>query len=183
MEAEAIRDTILATSGRLDQRLYGPAIDPPRTAEDAQKRLFNGPLDGDGRRSVYTKSTIMDPPRFLAAFNQPPAKIPTGRRDVTNVPAQALALLNDPFVIGQADVWGLRLAREQNTSVAGRLRGMFWTALGRPPTDVEVERWTELVNDLAAAQGISREKALSSAAVWKDVAHALFNVKEFIYVR
>ena len=183
LEAEAIRDAILAASGRLDRRLYGPPVDPPRTAEDAQKRLFSGPTDGGGRRSIYTRSTIMDPPRFLAAFNQPPAKIPTGRRDVTSVPAQALAMLNDPFVIGQAEVWGRRLAAEPTSTVENRLRTMFEVALGRPPTDADLARWSGLVGDLAAAHGMSREKALTSAAVWKDVAHALFNVKEFIYVR
>jgi hypothetical protein len=118
LEAEAVRDSLLAASGRLNRRLYGPSINPHRTAEDAQKRLFSGPLDGNGRRSIYTKSTIMDPPRFLAAFNQPHAKIPTGKRDVTNVPAQALAMLNDPFVIGQAEVWGNRLRERRTQTLA-----------------------------------------------------------------
>ncbi len=110
LEAEEVRDAILAASGRLDARLYGPPIDPHRPQEDPQKRLFSGPIDGLGRRSLYIKLTIMEPPRFLATFNQPPPKIPTGRRDVTSVPAQALALLNDPFVIGQARFWGERIA-------------------------------------------------------------------------
>jgi hypothetical protein len=183
LEAEAIRDSILAASGRLDHRLYGPPVDPPRTAEDAQKRLFNGPLDGDGRRSLYTKSTIMDPPRFLAAFNQPPAKIPTGRRDVTSVPAQALALLNDPFVIGQAGEWGKRLAAGPPATVAERIGQMFRTALGRSATTAEVERWARLVDDLAVARGVSADRVPGSAAVWADVAHALFNATEFIHVR
>jgi hypothetical protein len=183
LEAEAIRDSILAASGRLDRRLGGPPVDPPRTAEDAQKRLFNGPLDGDGRRSVYTKSTIMDPPRFLAAFNQPAAKIPTGRRDVTSVPAQALALLNDPFVIAQAGEWGRRLAAGPPATVAERIGEMFRTALGRSPSTAEVERWAKLVDDLAAARGVSADGVPGSAAVWADVAHALFNATEFIHIR
>lgn len=183
LEAEAIRDSILAASGRLDRRLSGPPVDPPRTAEDPQKRLFNGPADGAGRRSIYTKSTIMDPPRFLAAFNQPAAKIPTGRRDVTSVPAQALALLNDPFVVGQAAEWGKRLAAGPPSTVAERLGGMFRTAFGRSPTTAEVERWARLVDDLAAARGVSADRVPAAAAVWADVAHALFNATEFIHFR
>jgi hypothetical protein len=183
LEAEAIRDAILAASGRLDRRLGGPPVDPPRTAEDPQKRLVAGPADGDGRRSICIKSTIMDPPRFLAAFNQPPAKIPTGRRDVTSVPAQALALLNDPFVVGQAAEWGKRLAAREPSPVAVRIGQMFRTALGRSPTTAEVERWARLVDDLAAEHGVPADRVPASAEVWKDVAHALFNAKEFIYVR
>ncbi len=47
LEAEALRDSMLAVSGCLDGQLYGPSIEPYRTAEDAQKRLFKGPLDGE----------------------------------------------------------------------------------------------------------------------------------------
>src|SRR5581483_2480373 len=110
LEAESIRDAILAASGRLDPALYGPPTDPNRAPEDPQKRLFSAPIDGRGRRSLYTKLTIIEPPRFLGTFNQPPPKIPTGRRDVTSVPAQALALLNDPFALEQSRYWGDRLA-------------------------------------------------------------------------
>ncbi|MFN0125570.1 MAG: PSD1 and planctomycete cytochrome C domain-containing protein, partial [Verrucomicrobiales bacterium] len=53
LEAEGIRDALLAVSGRLDPTLYGRPIRPHRTAEDASKRLFSGPLDGEGRRSLY----------------------------------------------------------------------------------------------------------------------------------
>src|SRR5207244_10227374 len=109
LEAEEIRDQILAASGRLDRRLGGPPVNPHRANEDPQKRLFSGPLDGDGRRSIYTKITIMEPPRLLALFNQPTPKIPTGKRDVTTTPSQSLTLLNDPFVIGQAEHWARRL--------------------------------------------------------------------------
>jgi hypothetical protein len=145
--------------------------------------LFTGPLDGDGRRSVYTKSTIMDPPRFLATFNQPPAKIPTGKRDVTNVPAQALAMLNDPFVVGQAEAWGDRLARRPNETLQQRIAVMFETGLGRSPTVAEIERWTAIVRDLAAEHRVAEGAVLQSQIIWKDVAHALFNTKEFIYIR
>jgi len=89
--------------------LYGPPINPYRVAEDAAKRLYSGPLDGDGRRSIYMTMSIMEPPKFLVGFNLPDLKLPTGRRDVTNVPAQALIMLNDPFVAAMAGHWGERL--------------------------------------------------------------------------
>ena len=96
LEAEAIRDAMLAVSGRLDRKVGGPPVLPNRQKEDPQKRLFSGPVDGDGRRSIYTMMTIMEPPRFLATFNQPSPKVPTGKRDVTNTPLQSLALIERP---------------------------------------------------------------------------------------
>jgi hypothetical protein len=183
LEAEEVRDAVLAASGRLDGRLYGPPVDPHRAKEDPEKRLFSGPLDGLGRRSLYVKLTIMEPPRFLATFNQPPPKIPTGRRDVTSVPAQALALLNDPFVLGQARVWGERVATEPGRSVDARLTAMFLAALGRAPEPGELGRWRDLVDDLARGRGMPPGRVTDSAPVWADVAHTLFNTKEFIYIK
>ncbi|MFO0953011.1 MAG: DUF1553 domain-containing protein [Isosphaeraceae bacterium] len=178
LEAEEVRDAILAASGRLDRRLYGPPVDPHRASEDDQKRLFSGPLDGNGRRSLYTKLTIMEPPRWLSAFNQPPPKIPTGRRDVTNVPAQALALLNDAFVLEQARRWGTKEAAT-SSNTPERIGRMFHAAFGRPPSAVETARWAELVDDLARA----RNTTPGDPKVWADVAHTLFNAKEFLYLR
>jgi hypothetical protein len=69
LEAESIRDSLLAVSGKLDPSLYGRPILPHRTVEDANKRLFSGPLDGMGRRSIYLQMSIMQPPGFLVEFN------------------------------------------------------------------------------------------------------------------
>src|SRR4249919_3003446 len=77
-EAEVIRDTILAVSGRLDARLYGPSVHPYRETADPDKRLFTGPLDGDGRRSIYLKFQLMEATRFLRAFNLPGGKVTQG---------------------------------------------------------------------------------------------------------
>lgn len=183
LEAEEVRDAILAASGRLDGALFGPPINPHRHKEDPEKRLFSGPLDGLGRRSLYTKLTIMEPPRFLATFNQPPPKIPTGRRDVSNVPAQALALLNDPFVLEQAKVWGTRVAAVENQTVDTRLSAMFVAALSRVPEPAELARWHGLVDDLARERKVPVGQMLQSVPLWTDVAHTLFNTKEFLYLR
>ena len=183
LEAEAIRDSMLAVSGRLDVTLYGPPTDPYRTAEDETKRLFAGPLDGNGRRSLYTKVTIMEPPKFLSTFNQPKPKIPTGRRDVTSTPIQALTLLNDPFVLQQATVWGKRLVASRDDDVRQRIHNVFQAAFSRGPSNDELLRWEQAVHDLARLHEVSDGKLLSSEKVWSDVAHAIFNSKEFIYVK
>ncbi len=128
---------MLAASGRLATTLYGPSVQPFREKEYADRRLFPGPLDGNGRRSIYTKNKLMEAPRFLAAFNFPGGKVTQGRRDVTNVPAQALALLNDPLVLQLADDWSRQLTTRAEESIAMRVDAMFQIAPGRLPTAEE----------------------------------------------
>jgi hypothetical protein len=183
LEAESIRDAILAVSGRLDPALYGPTTNPPRANEDGQKRLFSGPLDGNGRRSIYTRITIMEPPKFLALFNQPNPKIPTGRRDRTNTPSQSLALLNDPFVISQAQFWAAQLVRQPNKSINSRISAMFQRAYARPPDTDELLRWQQAVVEMAELHAIGKAEILGSEPVWQEIAHAIFNTKEFIYIK
>lgn len=183
LEAEAIRDNVLAVSGRLDRQLFGPPLNPHRQKEDPRKRLFSGPLDGAGRRSIYTNITIMEPPIFLATFNQPAPKIPTGKRDVTNSPAQSLTLLNDPFVRQQAEFWAKQLIAHGETNVSQRLTEMFQTALSREPSEAELARWSRAVDELAALHQSNGNQRLTDPAIWADVAHAMFNLKEFIYIR
>ncbi|MBY0524082.1 MAG: PSD1 and planctomycete cytochrome C domain-containing protein [Gemmataceae bacterium] len=182
VEAEAIRDSILAASGRLDRTLFGPSIQPFREKENADRRLFPGPLDGNGRRSIYIKVNLMEGPKFLSAFDLPGGKVPQGRRDVTNVPAQALALLNDPFVLQQAGVWAARLVARPDATAGERLDHMFQVTFSRPPSPAERERFEKAVAQFAGLHDVPVEGVLKSQAVWKDVAHALFNVKEFIYI-
>lgn len=182
LEAESIRDALLAVSGRLDPTLYGPPIDPYRPATDAAKRLLSGPVDGEGRRSIYHKMTLMEPPRFLAVFNQPIPKLTTGRRDVTNVPNQALALLNDPFVVEMAHHWSDQVLQDGAVTPEDRAARMFTTAVARRPQASEVARLVELAEQSALLHGVDREGLMACRPVWQDVAHAIFNLKELIYV-
>jgi hypothetical protein len=182
MEAEAIRDAILAASGRLDPVMFGMSVQPFREKEYADRRLFPGPLDGHGRRSIYIKNNLMEAPKFLSAFNLPGGKVAQGRRDVTNVPAQALALLNDPFVLQQSDVWAEKLVQRPDKSAGERIESMFQTALSRPPTAEERARFEQAAVQLCELQGVAANDLLTSRSVWKDVAHAIFNLQEFVYI-
>jgi hypothetical protein len=181
-EAEVIRDSILAVSGRLDAKLYGPSIHPYRETADPDKRLFIGPLDGDGRRSIYLKFQLMEAPRFLSAFNLPGGKVTQGRRDASNSPAQSLALMNDPFVLAMADFWAERLIADGQTSIADRVDSLFREALDRAPGEAERANCIAAVRSLAAAYNVDEAGILASRAVWKDAAHMMFNLKEFIFI-
>ncbi|MDZ4818705.1 MAG: DUF1553 domain-containing protein, partial [Planctomycetota bacterium] len=182
LDAEAIRDSLLAVSGRLSPELGGPPIDPYRTAEDGDKRLFRGPLDGNGRRSIYQKMTLMEPPKFLAIFNQPLPKLTTGKRDTTNVPDQALALLNDPFVIAMAKHWSEQVLNDGSSSPQQRAERMVFAAFGRPPQPAEIARLVKLVEQCTKLRGGDTGEMLTYQPAWQDAAHALFNAKAFVYV-
>jgi hypothetical protein len=183
MEGESIRDAILTVSGRLDRTLYGPSIQPHREEPKDYRKLHQGPLDGNGRRSIYTKVTRHEGSRFLETFDFPNPNVARGNRDITNVPPQALALLNDPFVIDQSGVWADRLIAQQSPSVDVRIDAMFRIALGRLPDPAERDRFSGLTKEIASLHKIPPDKLLTSRELWRDVAHAVFNLKEFIYIR
>ncbi|MCI0360216.1 MAG: DUF1553 domain-containing protein [Planctomycetaceae bacterium] len=182
MEAEAIRDSLLFASGRLDPALYGPSVQPYREKDYADRRLFAGPLDGHGRRSIYIKCNLMESPRFLSAFNIPGGKVAQGRRDVTNVPAQALAMLNDPLVVQQAGEWARRVVAHGDDSIGDRISAMFQTALSREPTDDERTRFEQAAGQLAELHSVSPADILKSEVVWREIAHTLFNLQEFVFI-
>jgi len=183
LSAEAIRDTILAVSGRLDTQIYGASIHPHRKMEIDYRKLWSGPLDGDGRRSLYIKVTRMEGPQFLELFDFPNPMATRGRRDRTNVPTQALALLNDPFVIDQAKFWAEQLVATDHDSIVERVQGMFRRALGRPPDKEEQQRLVALIRQLAGDASADDDAILKNKGIWQDAAHAVFNMKEVIYIR
>ena len=183
LEAESIRDSILSASGKLQPALFGPSTNPHRDQPQEYRRLFSGPLDGAGRRSLYVKVTRMEGTRFLETFDYPVPMAARGSRDVTNVPAQALTLLNDPFVIAEAEECARRLLANPAASVDARVEQLFLTVLGRRPNSVEQERFRGLASEVGSLYQVPREESLNSLPVWKDLAHSVFNLKEFIYIQ
>ncbi|MFM8578371.1 MAG: PSD1 and planctomycete cytochrome C domain-containing protein [Planctomycetaceae bacterium] len=200
LEGEAIRDSMLAVSGRLDRTVGGPGVEVFLTEfHDGRGRPQGGPLDGAGRRSLYTRVRRNFLPSFLVVFDMPVPFQSMGRRNVTNVPAQSLTMMNDPFVVGQAEAWAKRIL-EQSTlpsgspegpSVAGspasessvaRIDRMYREAFARGPSDAERAAARSFLVQQAASHGKSFESHPDDPAAWIDFAHALFNAKEFIFV-
>ncbi|HJT34849.1 MAG TPA: PSD1 and planctomycete cytochrome C domain-containing protein, partial [Pirellulales bacterium] len=137
LEAEVIRDAVLAVSTRLDGRMLGPSV-PTYLSElvEGRGRPASGPLDGEGRRSVYlsVRRNFLSP--FFLAFDYPVPFTTVGRRSASNVPAQALALMNSPFVVAEARRWAERDVAPGG-STAKRIDRLFVAALARPPSDEE----------------------------------------------
>lgn len=89
LEGEAVRDSMLAVSGRLNPLVGGPPVEVYLTDfMHGRGRPSSGPLDGDGRRSIYTSIRRNFLPSFMVAFDMPNPFQAMGRRNVTNVPAQ-----------------------------------------------------------------------------------------------
>jgi hypothetical protein len=178
LEAECVRDAILAASGRLDRKMYGPGVLPYLTDFMVGRgRPASGPLDGDGRRSVYVsvRRNFLTP--LFLAFDYPTPFTTMGRRSVSNVPAQALALMNNPFVLQQADLWAKRALAEPGRTPPQRVTGLYVTAFGRPPTDAE------LADALAfLKQQVEQYGRADDPQAWADLCHVLINVKEFIFI-
>ena len=185
LEAEAIRDTLLAVSGRLEQSMYGPSIPVHLTSymEGRGRPGRSGSLDGDGRRSIYlsVRRNFLNP--MFLAFDAPVPFSTMGRRNVSNVPAQALTLLNDPLVKSQSRLWAERQAALPGRSVRERLDGLFLAALGRPPSDKEARASLQFLagqsNRQTAAADTTPEPKVEA---WADLCHVLINMKEFIFV-
>ena len=173
LEGEIIRDAILAVSGRLDDAQYGRSVPIHLTAflDGRGRPGVSGPVDGNGRRSVYLAVRRNFPEPLLAAFDLPTPTTSRGRRSISNVPAQALALLNNPFVLEQAQLWQARYA---SLSPAERITQMYIGAYGRKPTSEELS----IAEEYVANESNTRD----AASVWTDLAQVLINAKEFVFV-
>lgn len=184
LEGEAIRDSLLAVSGRLDRTQFGPSV-PVHLTEFLQGRgrPESGPVDGAGRRSIYIsiRRNFLSP--MMLAFDVPIPFTTVGRRNVSNVPAQALILMNDPLVVEQAKLWARRILAEPNQSQSERIERMYLEAFARVPTETELTAAKGFFEQQATELKLSQEQSLNNEPLWADFAHVLFNAKEFIFLQ
>ncbi|MEE2989904.1 MAG: PSD1 and planctomycete cytochrome C domain-containing protein [Planctomycetota bacterium] len=185
LQGEVIRDAILAVSGRLDgETLYGPPvpihITPFMTGRG--RPGGSGPLDGNGRRSIYIaiRRNFLSP--MMLAFDTPIPFNSMGRRNVSNVPSQSLIMMNDPFVIQQAALWGGRISSLEAVSREERVRQMYLEALSRYPTPGELEQSIAFLVSQAAEYGVAPDQLDSEPRLWSDLGHVLFNMKSFVFL-
>jgi cytochrome c553 len=181
LQGEVIRDSILALTGTLDRTMHGPAVPIHLTSfMDGRGRPgTSGPLDGDRRRSIYTavRRNFLSP--FMLAFDSPVPFSTMGRRNVSNVPAQALILMNDPLVAECSRQWAQRALSESPSVIEGRVAWMYETAFARPPTPEEMAVAVAFVR----GEMTERETDADDPDIWADLAHALINTKEFIFLK
>ncbi|MCX6597648.1 MAG: PSD1 and planctomycete cytochrome C domain-containing protein [Acidobacteria bacterium] len=171
LEAEVVRDQILAAAGSLNRAFGGPAVFPPLPAESlAQMKngIWEKQEDGPAtwRRSVYVYRKRGLPFPLFEVFDLPDQNITCNRRNTTTVPTQALTLLNNDFVLKQASRLAARIS-EQTMDPARRVEMVYQATVARAPRPAE------------------RELALKYLATGElaGLAHVLFNTSEFLYLR
>ncbi|MEO2092259.1 MAG: DUF1553 domain-containing protein, partial [Gemmataceae bacterium] len=167
LEAEAIRDSVLAVSGKLDLTAGGPGFDlfEPNTnyVKVYTPKTEFGPAEF--RRMVYQQKPRMQLDDTFGGFDCPDAGQVAPKRNASTTPLQALNLLNSPFLTQQAGFFAERVAKEAKDP-AGQVRRAFRLAFQREPTDKE----------LSAAVKLANEHGLAA------VCRALLNANEFLYV-
>jgi mono/diheme cytochrome c family protein len=169
LEAEAVRDAALATSGLLDSHLGGPSVFPPQPAGVDQftqvKRKWT-PTEGPGRyrRGLYTYFYRASPHPALTAFDAPDAGTTCTRRNRSNTPLQALTLLNDAGFAEYAYGLACRLLNEHLTNDGSLIDRAFRICLGRPPSDAESER-------LVAFLTRERQRCAADSAATEELLH------------
>ncbi len=169
LEAEAVRDAMLAASGQLNPIGGGPSFRPFTTTDF--NATFYTPVDRSepefNRRTVYRINVNSGKDPLLDSFDCPDPSVKTPRRSVTSTPLQALELMNNAFIQRQAGHLAERAMQSAKNDIGVAIDGAYRMALGRRPNESEVER----------AKSAAMERGLAS------VCWALFNSTEFIYVR
>ena len=170
LEAEAVRDQIMAVSGTLNRELYGPAVFPPLAAE-VLAQMKNGiwkdqPESATFRRSIYVYRKRGLPFPMFEVFDLPDQNLSCGGRLVSTVPTQALTLMNNDFVLGQARLFAARL-REVTLNPVTQVDTAYRIALGRLPHPDERRLAAEYLQ----------------TGTLEGFAHVLLNLNEFVYIR
>lgn len=184
LEGEIIRDSVLAVAGQLDNTMYGNSIPAHLYSFMTNHRRpgESGPVDAERRRSIYMRvqRNFLSP--MMLAFDMPLPDTTIGKRTVSNVPAQSLILMNDPFIIEQSEAWAKRLIEKHPDSINDRINTAYMNAFGRRPTAAESKTLNGFIEKQAGEYSMSDEEALAHTDLWKDLCQVLFMSKEFIYI-
>jgi len=168
LEAEAIRDSILAASGKLDLAMGGPGFSLFEIEKENVRHYFPKQKFGpaDWRRMVYATKFRQELDDVFGAFDCPDGNQSVPRRGRSTTPMQALNLLNSAFVLDQADHLAARVKKDAGKNAEAQVRRAFHLTLGRAPE----------ARELAAAKKLSATHGLPA------LARALFNTHEFITI-
>ena len=171
LEAEIVRDAMLGAGGNLNKAIGGEPIFPliPKDILAGQYRgKWETTPEGPAawRRGVYVYRRRSLPYPMFDTFDHPDMNVVAGARNVSTVPTQALTLLNNPFVLGQADRLAARV-QAASADPAAQIDLAYRIALARPPSAAEAA----IARDLATTQSLA------------SFTHVLLNLDEFVYMR
>ncbi len=181
LEAEAIRDSMLAVSGCLNATMFGPPIHPfmhpDAIATGSTNKWPKDVVDGPEtwRRSVYIniRRSVLMP--MMQSFDAPDATASCSRRNNTTVPTQSLAMMNSEFVSDQSVRFAERVMADAGEEIRNQVAHAYTLALARPASRLEIERGEAFLREQTEARG-EYEIALA------DFCQVLLSLNEFVYV-
>lgn len=183
LEAEAVRDSILAVSGQLDRTLGGTLL-TFRDREYVTSTANADPVNyRSSRRSVYLpviRSALYD---VYTAFDFGDPTVMNGDRPTTTVAPQALFMMNSALVLEQTKAMATALLAHQELDDIGRIQLAYETCYGRPAQPAEIQRARDFLQRLAriyAAQ--SSEEKMANLRAWQSLCKALVAANEFLYI-
>jgi hypothetical protein len=192
LEAEVLRDALLVAGGVMYRKMYGPAFKPPIPADAMVARNLKDPYprnvpegQEDRRRSVYMFHKRVIPYPLFQVLDAPDAQQCAGRRNVTTVAPQALALLNDPFIRTRAGDLANRLLKETGGAPAAVIDRAYHLAFGRPATEAERDAGVEFLAQQTRERSARAPKGSPDEIrrqALTDYCQVLFGLNEFIYV-
>ena len=171
LDAESLRDSMLAVSGQLNLE---PADGSIIRHRDILVNLAGNLHQPSNHRSIYLCYLRSSLPPELAAFDVPDFTTVTGQRDVSTIPGQALHLFNNPFVIEQAEHFA-RSIMEDSTEDSHQVRLAFRRALNREPNQNELDQAIELLRS-------TKSELKSDNKAWSSLCQALLATNEFRYI-
>jgi len=176
VEAEVLRDALLATSGQLNGAMFGPGV-PVKKAPDGQWVTAEAGIAAN-RRSIYLLNKRTETLTFLTTFDAPRMELDCPERYCSTIPQQSLAMLNNPFVTSQAESLAARIVAEAPADARGAAGWAFERVLGRAPDARELDVLSEYLEaELKAAADTAARKL-----AFFQLAHTLLNTNEFLYV-
>jgi hypothetical protein len=189
IEAEIYRDSMLAVAGTLNPQMYGLAFKPPIQPEAMQARNVQGPYPADAkdipetrRRTVYMFHKRVTQYPLSQAFDAPDGSATCGRRNVTTVAPQALAVLNEPFVRLRAGEFASRLRTEVGDDPPALVNRAYRLALGRSPAQKELETSVRFLKRQTLVR-TERDKSTDAGMLaLTDFAQSIFGLNEFMYI-
>jgi hypothetical protein len=174
LDAESIRDAMLATSGELNLAIGGPFVPKDKTEEGQYVIVETQP--GARRRSLYLQQRRTTAVTFVDVFDGAKMNPNCVQRTSSTVALQSLALLNSDFVRTRSKAFGGRVIREAHTPQE-RMELAFNLALGRPPTETERTVAGQFVATPAAGAG-----GADDPSVWTDFCQTIFASNAFLFV-
>ena len=179
LEAESLRDAVIAVSGQLNDQRGGPPVMLEPLPDGRQS------IPNQERRSIYLLARRSNPATFMRVFDYPVIDVNCTRRSTSATPLQSLTMINSEFLITSASHFSGRVEADAGpeTTLSRKIQTAYWTALSRGASATESKFATEHIRQLTKLYEQSGAKAAEAARrSFENFVHMLLCSNEFLYV-